>query len=1297
MSSEKNCFYSTKPIDYTEFSTGQLLYNETCAAKDIYPTDWSIPNRFSENHKISVVEVSLGDGMSLDKAEMSNDVLGDFFGFDAAQVADFVLGETVIARNSDKRYIFNISEIKSEFESRVLPAQSKPEGVDKYYAGAGLRFRIDTGDIGIYEALFEYDRDRDLSQPIFFYENDYTRLLYQQYIPAVDKLLGPFRDVNQDIEVTPPGDNYVDQIAGFLTGDFDYWYTLSKDVDFSEDTGNVVDVDWKFNNSVVKTQIVDEGASVKANDPILIIRTGEVDRSVVSPVNGRVNFSVSENDPVNDGSLLARITEQVLREYPKGSYFLVSGSGNSEGPFDSPEFTFQLPNEWEIKDQVRLGTDGSFILGNDESLPDEDKVNKQQTIGMEYNANKTQYTLTTYNPAWDVRSCTRSVDLESSRKLDSPKAVDEIVTDLLVPRVSISELSFETGVDAPALNFWEFTRMFTQPDGECLPRLFENNCFSFGQNFNFSHPICESFTSVSSVANRDAHYRSSNATVPKECMAEKRTGLWTTKPTFETGSYSFQICAPESLTMFGGPSRLAVFHFCKDVGTDPNITSGSECLICDPCAGEPPRMFEIPVAIYNCIDFLDANNPCIEGFQADFIARPTGGFSDFTGFVADVSPGQCVTANNKFGSTNFSGPKFDNVYSLEDEVNADAATLIIYGGLSSLISGIEDDLQSNAQAPELERRFAKEENSIYRKSRVNPMYRKIISKIKGVDSFDIRYELFGGTVKEIKVKKGDIVRIGTVLMTIEVGSTTREIVSPREGTIDNIAVDVGSSLSRNDVLASIFLSSELIFSPCEISVKEGEKFGTLAGDWRKQTGDPRRQDVNIYYRDLPEIDFNHMNLVGELSQLDYSKTKDDLDGPRAGMWVAVVPTKIEMSEAEGINSFALSNSEKASLKQAASQVTLTSNDRFGEPTHKGTYPITYGDVPRSNFGFGGSATQNLYPCPTKEDLENSSICRNPCGPDGEYFDSFYEEVYGTVGEDFDRSFKRYTDLIDQYKLFPNPYYPNCEIEHIIGESACEKLIAMGRFMGRPDPNDYGCDLNAVIGIDPLTDDNSLRCFIYNMDLRAFNAYALSLLEKARSGRNSQCAYNYFAPRRKSNFRTSGGSPLPAGVGLQSSTFFGKTYGCDADGTYVEFPMPEPIQGYLDFRGPGCHDLINVYNVEEALRSGSDVWDIVSSFSGSYGFLAFDNDLVDGMEKTYYFPASCDSQFGSRVVPPGCGQEVDVNNDGTINSKDEEACLGGGNVTTELELSSLQLKITKNIVSIKSYTFTIGDEGDIENA
>ena len=87
-----------------------------------------------------------------------------------------------------------------------------------------------------------------------------------------------------------------------------------------------------------------------------------------------------------------------------------------------------------------------------------------------------------------------------------------------------------------------------------------------------------------------------------------------------------------------------------------------------------------------------------------------------------------------------------------------------------------------------------------------------------------------------------------------------------------------------------------------------------------------------------------------------------------------------------------------------------------------------------------------------------------------------------------------------------------------------------------------------------------------------------------------------------------------------------------------------------------------------------------------------------MEKTYYFPASCDSQFGSRVVPPGCGrQEADVNNDGTIDSRDEEACLGGGNVTMELEFPSLQLKITKNIVSIKSYAFTIGDEGDIENA
>ena len=1243
-------------MDYSEYKTGELAYSKTCAAIDVYPTSWSIPNRFSENHKISVVEVSLGDGMSLDKAEMSDDVLDYFFPFDAAKVADFVLGSTShtrrIAAQVGIDYVINISELKSEFESKVLPAQFSPPDVDKYYAGAGLRFRIDTGDIGIYEALFEYYRDRDLSQLIFFYENDYTTLLYQQYIPAVDKLLGPFRDVNQDVQVTPPDYDFIGEIAGFLTGDFDYWYKLSEEVFIQSEGG-------------------------------------------------------PDSDIVND-EIVAGF------RYPAGKYFKIMGNGESEGPFDSAEFKFQLPDEWEIKDQVRLGTDGSFIQGNDESFPDEDKINNHdptsqdvavQALSIEYNQNKTQYTISITDDhigkSWDASSCEKFIDLPSSKKLDPPEALDEIISDQIIPRVSVSEWSYLTGIDG-SNNYFEAINW--NELGECKPRLTENNCFhvSFGGGMGYgraSFPICETVWDGNRTASDyQLHMQSSNATIAKECMIEREVGLWTTRPTIEIQDYTWEACAPETLGGVGATpreSRFYINHTCwptlqqwLDGCSSSGYTCNADdypygCWVCDPCNGVPPPIFrlledDLTTHVYNCLDFIDVRNPCIEGST----------YSSYLGIWMEAHAGECFNVPNKYGSTQFTGPKFDNVYTFEEEIKADGATLSIYGGLSFFISRHTDD--EGDFAPELAHPKVK---NLGPDRYVSPMYRKIIPKTKGAgDDFEIRWELFGGTVKEIKVRKGDIVKIGTVIMIIETGSVTREVVSPVDGEVSKISVDVGDSVSRNQVLTGILEESELTFSKCKINIEEGKKHGTLAGDWEKQSGDPKEQDVNIYYRDLPEIDFNHTNLVGELSQLGYSKTKDDLDGPRAGMYVAIVPTKIEMQEAEGIKSSNLTPSQESRLNQAMDQVPLNFDDQFGAPAREtGTYPTTYSDGPH------WSVNGKTYPC-RKRNLDpdisgywkGESYCRNPC-EEGQYVKDFYQATYGVLDEDYDIALGKVLNLIDEYKIFPNPRWPRGDGIH--GN--------LGPFIGRPVASDYECS-------DDDTTTNAqqfVNCGRYHKDLMDFLMFGLDVIEKRRLGRNGQCVDNVLAPRNIVPIvNQQGGYASWTPTDEEWGVPFGRTKPLDAASIaagdcafdYIEMPMPEPIEDYLKEMDWGCSDILS--SARLALLSGSDVWDKVNlGYSHRRGDGHTTEGIADAREKYYVFPAGCKTTSAAQDQGLGflCGrQEADVNNDGVIDDRDEIDC---NFVTGKVELTTpaLRFKITKDIVSIKSYAFTIGDEGDAQ--
>ena len=57
---------------------------------------------------------------------------------------------------------------------------------------------------------------------------------------------------------------------------------------------------------------------------------------------------------------------------------------------------------------------------------------------------------------------------------------------------------------------------------------------------------------------------------------------------------------------------------------------------------------------------------------------------------------------------------------------------------------------------------------------------------------------------------------------------------------------------------------------------------------------------------------------------------------------------------------------------------------------------------------------------------------------------------------------------------------------------------------------------------------------------------------------------------------------------------------------------------------------------------------------------------------------------------------DPNNDGTINQQDTISLDSGvGSSTVDLEIPLLNIEVTYNIVSLKDYAFTIGDEADIQ--
>jgi biotin carboxyl carrier protein len=60
-----------------------------------------------------------------------------------------------------------------------------------------------------------------------------------------------------------------------------------------------------------------------------------------------------------------------------------------------------------------------------------------------------------------------------------------------------------------------------------------------------------------------------------------------------------------------------------------------------------------------------------------------------------------------------------------------------------------------------------------------------------------------GTILDIRVKPGDAVKAGDILLILEAMKMENEIIAPGAGTVDTIQVSKGSSVNAGDVLLSI--------------------------------------------------------------------------------------------------------------------------------------------------------------------------------------------------------------------------------------------------------------------------------------------------------------------------------------------------------------------------------------------------------------------------------------------------------------------------------------------------------------
>lgn len=96
----------------------------------------------------------------------------------------------------------------------------------------------------------------------------------------------------------------------------------------------------------------------------------------------------------------------------------------------------------------------------------------------------------------------------------------------------------------------------------------------------------------------------------------------------------------------------------------------------------------------------------------------------------------------------------------------------------------------------------------------------------GSQLLEVKNEFFDGTVFSIYRYRGRTVNVGTLIMRTKFGDTTRDVVSPVKGIVDEIMVSENQSISNGDVLVKV-METSTIKSPVdgkitEINVEEGE-------------------------------------------------------------------------------------------------------------------------------------------------------------------------------------------------------------------------------------------------------------------------------------------------------------------------------------------------------------------------------------------------------------------------------------------------------------------------------------------